>query len=168
MMGSGKSTVGQVLAQKLDRNYIDLDAEIKAAAGKSLTAIFDHEGERHFRGLESEALKAVSEKMNNVIATGGGIILDENNSRLMRETGTVIFLDTDVDTLARRLEKTIDRPLLENENKKSRLKSLWNKREALYRATAHFTLDSNLAADTCAKKIMAGLKYVSMQNPVPE
>ncbi len=106
--------------------------------------------------------------MNNVIATGGGIVVDENNSRLMRETGIVIFLDTDVDTLERRLEKATDRPLLKNENKKYRLKSLWNEREALYRSTAHFTVDSSLSTDTCAKKIMAELKFVSMQNPGSE
>lgn len=168
MMGSGKSTVGQILARKLVWDYIDLDAEIETSTGISISDIFDQEGEAHFRDMERKALKSAAEKKKRVIATGGGIILDEKNRRLMRETGTIVFLDADMDTLALRLKKSNDRPLLGSGNRESSLKSLWNGRAALYRSTAHFRVDASVEATVCAENILTELKIGTSQSSVGE
>ena len=99
MMGSGKSTVGKKLANKLRWKFIDLDSEIEIQTGKSINEIFDEEGEDTFRKLEKRECEKTAETTNTVIATGGGIILSDETRKRLQELGEVVYLDVDINTL---------------------------------------------------------------------
>lgn len=119
MPGAGKSTVGRVLAAKLGRTFVDLDAAIEKMAGLTIPEIFDRQGEAYFRQLESEALKTLSvtrEKL--VVATGGGTPCFFNNSAVMQQYGTVLYLKAAPETLVKRLlaSPLNSRPLLKEKN----------------------------------------------------
>jgi len=92
MMGCGKSAVGKRLAEKTGRPYIDLDEAIEKRAGKQITRIFEEKGEVAFRRMERDMLKDAAARGGMVVSTGGGIVLDAENVRLMRETGVVVYL----------------------------------------------------------------------------
>ena len=109
MMGSGKSTVGKILAEKMELLFIDLDSEIEKTGGKSVSEIFNQDGEDHFRKLESEELKQYSE---SVVACGGGIILDEENRQYINENGVAVLLTASMDELFKRLSDSNNRPIL--------------------------------------------------------
>jgi len=112
-MGAGKSVVGKLLAEKLERKYYDTDSLVEKAAGKTISELFEESGEEQFRSVESSVLKKVSSEKNAVISCGGGLLLQEENRKIMSETGTSIFLDTSPETLLNRLIKSNDkRPLL--------------------------------------------------------
>ncbi len=107
MPGSGKSTVGKVLAEKLGREFFDSDDEIVREAGKPISQIFAHEGEAFFRDLESLVLRRLGEKQGIVLATGGGAVLRERNVDILRGNGRIFFLDAPLEALV----STEDRPL---------------------------------------------------------
>ncbi len=124
-MGTGKSTVGKVLAEKLDWPFFDSDQKIEEAAGKSISRIFAEDGEAHFRQLEREVLAELSRKRQVVIATGGGSLLcEENRKELSR--GLLFVLDANLPSISRRIEKDGARPLL------SRIEPLYQERKKLY------------------------------------
>ena len=104
-MGAGKSVVGKLLAEKLERKYYDTDSLIEKAADKTIGELFEESGEEYFRNVESSVLKKVSLENNAVISCGGGLLLQEENRKIMSETGTSIFLDTTPETLLNRLVK---------------------------------------------------------------
>ena len=89
MMGSGKSTIGRILSSVLDKEFIDMDSEIERRTGKTISSIFDEEGESAFRKLEKSLLKELVSKDNIIVSTGGGIILDEQNRRILRAESTI-------------------------------------------------------------------------------
>ena len=139
-MASGKSTVGRRLSKRLDLDFIDIDEEVQKSAGVSISWIFDVEGEKKFRERESKEL-IKSLKINNcVIATGGGIVLSKENRNILKK-GTVIFLETSIQT---QLERTLNdkkRPLLqESVDKEQTLIELKNKRDPLYQECANITI----------------------------
>lgn len=107
MPGSGKSTVGRVLARQLDRELVDTDTEIIRVAKKPIPEIFAQRGERGFRDLESQVIQEVSRRTGLVIATGGGAILREENVRCLRQNGRIYFLDRPAEDI----QPTDDRPL---------------------------------------------------------
>jgi shikimate kinase len=113
MMGSGKTTVGAILAERLGRPLIDTDASVMAETGMTIPELFD-ESEQRFRSAEARAIERASESDPAVIATGGGAVLDEANLAVMRRTGTVVLLETTSDELERRLDGAgaTDRPLI--------------------------------------------------------
>jgi shikimate kinase len=114
-MGSGKTTYGKALAEKMDYGFTDLDEEAEKKAGKNIPAIFETEGEPHFRKLESEALKATATLENHVIATGGGAACHENQMDWMRENGLTVYLKLFEGELERRLiPLKEERPLIKN------------------------------------------------------
>jgi shikimate kinase/shikimate 5-dehydrogenase len=112
-MGSGKSSVGKLLAEKLGREFIDLDKIIEQKACKSIKDIFAEDGEQYFRKLESEALDDICKSEGQIIASGGGIIENKNNSKIIRENCFCIYLYSDVETLWSRV-KNSPRPLARN------------------------------------------------------
>lgn len=117
-MGSGKSTIGKLLAKKLKWDFIDLDKYIEKHAGKKITEIFENDGEIKFRKLEHECLKRLLNKDNIVIALGGGTPCFHNNIDLINKNGVSIYLKVNVDILAGRLFKGENkRPLIRNLNK---------------------------------------------------
>ena len=103
MMGSGKSTIGQMLAERLDWLSVDTDSLISLAVEKEITEIFATKGEAYFRQLEKEALLAAVKGERKVIATGGGAVLDQENRKAMSENGRVIYLRTSIEELFERL-----------------------------------------------------------------
>jgi shikimate kinase len=112
-MGSGKSTVGKLLAEQLDLPFIDSDKEIEKAAGKTINEIFSEEGEEVFRQMELNFLHGLESEKPAVIAVGGGLPATEGSLDLMNKMGLVIYLNTSLLTLIKRLkEEKLARPLL--------------------------------------------------------
>lgn len=131
MMGSGKSTIGKKLADKLGYKFIDTDKLIEDNEGQSITKIFKNNGEDHFRVLETEALKKAVDLDSVVIATGGGIVEREENIVLLKEKCWNILLYESPDFLAEKLSEK-NRPLLEGRNKRETLNKLFQDRKNSY------------------------------------
>lgn len=114
-MGSGKSTIGRMLAKRLDYRFIDLDEEIERDAGCKISEIFAQHGEAHFRGLEIDHLKRTTSLANVVVSTGGGAPCHDNNMELMNANGLTVYLKPDNKMLADRLMNSQGtRPLIAN------------------------------------------------------
>lgn len=135
-MGSGKSTIGRFLSNELKLEFIDSDRVIEERAGANIPWIFDVEGEDGFRNREEAVIDHVSEQDNIVLATGGGVVMRENNRKVLRERGFVIYLQTSVDQQMERTARDKNRPLLQTENPRARLEELIKVRDPLYRQTA--------------------------------
>jgi 5-deoxy-5-amino-3-dehydroquinate synthase len=141
MMGSGKSTVGPLLARRLGHGFADLDTEIEATAGRSVRELFAERGEAEFRRLEAEALAAVLDRPTpQVIGTGGGVVLAEANRRRLDAAATVVWLAAPPDVLARRVGGDPGRPLLAGGDPEGTLARLLEERNTCYRATARFVV----------------------------
>ncbi len=136
MMGSGKTTSGRALAKLLSIPFVDLDDRIVEYEGESINEIFEKKGEPHFRKVETELLGQVSKIENQVVATGGGIIINPLNSERMRNTGFVIYLKTSLDILWERVKQKKDRPLLKSSDPKKSLADLFCKRTPLYESSS--------------------------------
>lgn len=112
-MGSGKSTIGRMLSEQLDSNFIDSDSAIEAQTGKSIREIFAEKGEGHFRDLERTFCESLADLKPSVIATGGGVPCFQNNMDLLKAHGVVVYVNASLQTLARRLkEERAIRPLV--------------------------------------------------------
>ena len=139
-MASGKSTVGKRLSKRLSLDFIDVDEEVEKSAGVSISWIFDVEGEKKFRERESRELINSLNTNNCVIATGGGVVLDKKNRNLL-EKGTVIYLETSIQT---QLERTLNdnkRPLLqESDDVEQTLRELKGIRDPLFEECANITI----------------------------
>jgi shikimate kinase len=142
-MGSGKTTIGRTLASQLGWRFRDLDSDIEVTAGKSISSIFDEEGEDRFRQLETEALhRIVSDP--SIIATGGGCFIF--NREWMLTNGTVVYLEVPFEILAQRITAESSRPLWKNAEK------LFHQRNEQYQM-AHLKVDANRPADQVAADI---------------
>ena len=139
-MASGKSTIGKKLSKRLNLNFIDIDEEVEKSAGVSISWIFDVEGEKKFRERESKELIKCLNSDNFVVATGGGVILNEENRNTLKK-GTVIYLEASIQT---QLERTLNdkkRPLLtESDNKEQTLIELKKIRDPLFKKCANITI----------------------------
>ena len=144
-MGVGKSTVGKLLAEKLDRQFFDIDDLIVESAGKPIAKIFEEDGDEHFRQFESYMLKNVAEEKNAVISCGGGIVMKNENMKIIHETGTGVFLSAAIDTLIERIGEATERPLLNglsDKEKFEKIKDTVALRLPKY-LSADLTLDTN-------------------------
>ena len=139
-MGAGKSTVGKQLAKALGRDFYDTDREIERRTGVSISWIFEMEGESGFRQREQKVLDELSQLKNIVLATGGGIVLAEENRRMLRSRGYVVYLSTSIEQLLRRTNKDKNRPLLQTDNPKETVKKLMAERAPLYQDVADIEL----------------------------
>lgn len=155
-MGSGKTTVGKLLARQLGRCFFDSDWHICAQTGIDIPWIFDKEGECGFRTRETRALEELTKKSNIVLATGGGAIESPHNRQLLK-SGLVIYLDASVDTQLLRTKKDRARPLLQTENPRAVLETLRARRDPLYRGAADLVVPTGtlypkqMAADILLK-----------------
>lgn len=156
MMGAGKSTVGQLLAQHLEYRFFDTDILIERVKQQSITEIFQQEGEASFRALETQVLAELSACTRSVIATGGGIVLARQNWSYLQE-GLVIWLDVPVAELAQRLQADTSRPLLTNgTNPIARLEGLLAQRSSLYaQADLHITITPPAPPAAIAAQVLA-------------
>lgn len=141
LSGSGKSTVGRALAERLGRLFVDSDDLIVARAGKPIPQVFEEQGEPAFRALERGAVADAVSRPAAVIATGGGAPIDPDNRRALWDGNLVVWLDAPIETLTRRVGRTgAGRPLLSGDAA-TRLQELRTAREPLY-ATAHLRIDT--------------------------
>ena len=145
-MGSGKSSVGRILATRLGCRFVDLDAEIVAAAGRSINDIFAQEGEQAFRSMESACLKRVLAGGRSVIATGGGVVMAEDNRSAMRSRGVVVNLVASLPQVLERLHGADDRPLFAGSDAPNSVKLLMDAREQFY-------ADADIRIDTDEKSV---------------
>jgi shikimate kinase len=142
MMGVGKTTIGRQLAGALGREFIDLDHAIEARCGVRVATIFDIEGEAGFRRRETALLDEYTRVPGLVLATGGGAVLAEENRRMLRERGCVVYLRAGVDELHRRVARDRNRPLLRTEDPRQRIADLLAQREPLYDGVAAIRMDT--------------------------
>jgi shikimate kinase len=152
-MGSGKSTIGNIIAKRLHREFKDSDYFIEKRTGVDIARIFDIEGEQGFRERESNALSELLSENNRVIATGGGSVLLDENQQLLKQKGYIVFLDTSVTQQLQRLRRDKKRPLLQTDNPRERLEKLLDERRPIYLDLADLAIKTDkrmarrLAAD---------------------
>ena len=156
-MGAGKSSIGKQLARRLGLRFVDLDREIEQRTGASVGTIFECEGEAGFRARERAALADALQGSDQVVATGGGAVLDPGNRDLMRQRGYVVYLHVGIDDQLERLARDRSRPLLAGDDRERVLRRLAGERGPLYREVAHLRFDtgSEPAKAACAR--LAGL-----------
>lgn len=140
-MGSGKTSVGRELAEMLGYEFIDVDRLIADRAGKKIAQIFEEDGESRFRALESETIAALAGAESRVIATGGGAVLDPQNRHVFRSLGHVVYLKASARELYQRIKNDTNRPLLQVEDPKTRMKEILAEREPFY-------LEAEIIVDT--------------------
>ena len=132
-MGAGKSTIGRMLSRELKLPFLDTDQEVEERCGADIPWIFDMEGEEGFRLRETAVLHALQDMPAQVVATGGGIIMREENRRLMVSGGFVVFLDASVSVQMQRTAKDKKRPLLQRPDREQVLADLYQMRAPLYK-----------------------------------
>ncbi len=143
-MGAGKTTVGRFYAEQLGKDFLDTDSVIEKKTGKTITAIFEDEGEEAFRKMETEILRELKEQVSNtVISVGGGLPLREENRKILKEAGTVVYLRSRPETVWERLKGDDTRPMLKGEHPEERIRELLNIREEAYEEAAHFSVDTD-------------------------
>jgi shikimate kinase len=136
-MGSGKTTIGRALADRIARDFIDLDQMIVDRAGISIPEIFSNFGEDHFRVLEREALRSLSNCSPAVVALGGGAFISEENRKIIAEQGTSIWLDCSLDKILERLGSDTTRPLFANRTQEQLAELLASRTAAYSQADLH-------------------------------
>lgn len=143
LMGAGKTTVGRMLARRLDKEFIDADRELEQRTGASVSLIFEIEGEAGFRERETRLLDEITSRRGIVLATGGGAILSEENRQRLRARGYVIYLRAPLDQLIDRTRKDRRRPLLQTEDRAATLAELYAARDPLYGDTADLIVETD-------------------------
>ena len=156
-MGAGKTTAGRILARKLGYRYCDADKVIETVAGKTVSDIFSAFGEEYFRDLESETLCSLAGKTKQVIATGGGAVMREENREAMKKGGVVIYLKAPMSVIWERVRHSKTRPLLNVDNPFDAAEELLRKRAPFYEM-ADMTIDTeSLTPEEAADEIMKRL-----------
>ena len=154
-MGSGKSTIGKVLSERLEYDFYDTDKLVEKVVGKKIKEIFEQNGEQYFRLKESEELVKTRKLKNAVIATGGGIIENKKNRLFLKEEKKVIFLDSSVERQYDRTKESQKRPLLNNGDSMKILKNLYRKRLSFYQEVSKLKISmDNLTEGKIYEKIL--------------
>ena len=154
-MGTGKSTVGELVAQQLNREFVDMDSLIEQREGRAISQIFAEAGEPYFRQLEANLCHELSARSGLVIATGGGALVTEANRRVMERTGLVICLTCEPDELWRRIGHSEDRPMLaqRDEARFARLAALLTQRQPAYGRIQHQLDVTHLSPEEAAAEV---------------
>jgi shikimate kinase len=134
-MGTGKSTVGRIVAERLQMHFIDTDAEIEARAGRSIASIFEEGGETSFRGIEQMVCLDAAAGRDQVIATGGGALLNERTRAALEATSLIVCLRAELYDIILRVGDDPTRPLFSGESRS--LRRLYRKRLPLYNSLPH-------------------------------
>ena len=153
MMGSGKSTVGQVVASRTGKLFLDTDLLVEDASGLAVFDVFEAEGEAAFRLRESDAIRSAAGVADAIVATGGGVVLLEDNVRSMKSSGPVVWLRADPLTLATRIGNASGRPLLTDVDVVGRLSVILDHRTDAYQRAADHMIDT----DDCSVEDVAVL-----------
>jgi shikimate kinase len=159
MMGAGKSSVGELLAQRLGRPFLDVDAWIEDEEGVSIATIFETRGEASFRELEVQILESfLGNPFASVLSVGGGAVTDERNRKALSGCGTVVWLRASDDTLAAHVGDASGRPLLVGKDVNAELARLSAERAPLYAEVADVIVDvDGITADDVVERILAAL-----------
>jgi shikimate kinase len=144
MRGSGKSTVGKMLAKKIKKEFVNMDGLLEQKEKKRLPTMISLYGWEYFREKESEIAEEISHKTNTVISTGGGIILRKENIDALKRNGKFIFLKTSVDTMLKRIKNATNRPALTHKQTlKDEIQQVWKERKELYEQAADITIETD-------------------------
>jgi shikimate kinase len=161
-MGSGKSTVGRELHQRLGYPLADMDQLIEQTMGKRITEIFREEGESAFRDLETLQLQEIARRTGtrHIVSTGGGIVIRPENRAILRNLGYVVWLHAPEDVIYERTSRNRDRPLLNQPAARETIAALMAEREPWYRETSHLKIDTaGLDSHEIATGILESARY---------
>ena len=142
-MGCGKTSVSIAMNQLYGKNIVEFDDRIIAKEGRSINQIFAESGENYFRDLETEMLKELADEDNIIVSCGGGMVLREENRRLMKENGVIIWLDATPETILDRVKDDDSRPNLKGKKNVKDIKALKNKRADAYAEAADIKVDTD-------------------------
>jgi len=143
-MGTGKTSVGLALSEKLGNTFIEVDALIAERAGKSISEIFCEDGEAIFREMEKQTIAEVSQKSGVVISCGGGAILDPQNVASLRRNSVIVLLTASLEEIVQRVARNVDtRPLLNASNLEGRVRELFGTRQPFYLSAADYVVDTS-------------------------
>jgi len=163
-MGTGKTAVGKALTKKKKLQFVDLDELIELKEKRTVSDIFAKEGEPYFRRVEKQVLKKVSKEKNFVVACGGGIVLDKDNIKIMKETGIIICLTTKPEVILKRTSGYLHRPLLNVRDPKKQIELLLKLR-APYYAQADKTIDTSKIS---VKEVVEKIAKVTSKKKIKE
>ena len=175
-MGTGKSTIGRIVAGRLNRPFFDMDEQIEAHFGKPIPRVFAEDGEEAFRAFEADLCREFAQQQGVVISTGGGALVNPTNRSVLAETGVLICLTATVDTILERVEHAEDRPLLpdDREERRRRVRELLNDRRHAYAAIPHRVDTSGRYPNAIADDVMntlaaemevSGMTRIPVQEP---
>lgn len=157
-MGSGKTAVGELLASSLNLQFVDLDDLIEVKEGKKINQIFAEKGEPYFRMVEKQITQQAAQKQNQVIACGGGVVLDKDNVQALKRSGILVYLKVSPEVVLERTKGYSHRPLLNVKDPRKKVEELLNFRKEYYEQ-ADCTVDtSNLTVEEVVSKILALVK----------
>ena len=154
MMGVGKSTIGKILAKKLNYNFVDVDKLIEKKENSSINLIFKNNGESYFRKIESEITLAVLKKENSVISLGGGAFINNLIRKKVKKLTISFWLDTPINELIKRLKKNKKRPLLLNKNLSETVKKIYFDRKKIYNEADYRIKCNSLRSGEIVNKIL--------------
>jgi len=160
-MGAGKTTIGRLLAQQLKLDFADTDREIEDRTGADIPWIFDVEGEEGFRNREIQVVDEMTELPNILLATGGGVVLKNENRRVLAARGYVIYLYASIEEQVKRTARDTRRPLLQDGDSETILRELMAERDPLYREIADYVIDT----DGCSPKSVAQKLVAQCESP---
>lgn len=167
MMGSGKTTLGRIVAKQLGYRFFDTDVLVEQAAGRSVTEIFAESGEATFRQLETQVLGRLSTYTRLAIATGGGTVLAQKNWSYLHY-GVVVWLDAPLDLLYTRLQGSTTRPLLQQDDLQQKLQTLLEQRQHLYaQADVHILIRPEESAHRAAMRVLETVRQALKPAAVP-
>ena len=142
-MGSGKSTVSKMLAEKLGVARVEMDERIVQEQGMPITEIFEKFGEAHFRDIETDLIRRLQEQDGVVVSCGGGAVLREENRKMMKESGAIVLLTATPETILERVKHSTDRPILNGNMNVKYIAELMEKRRACYEEAADFGVETD-------------------------
>ena len=154
-MGAGKTSVGKLLASRLDLQFIDSDHELEARCGADIPWIFDIEGEAGFRARETEILTELCNQTGILLATGGGAVISEKNRQILRKAGVVVYLSATAEQIYQRVKHDTNRPLLQVKDRKAVIDRLVSEREPLYKEVADLIFPSGQVSPNKITKTLA-------------
>ncbi|PKM81277.1 MAG: shikimate kinase [Firmicutes bacterium HGW-Firmicutes-14] len=153
-MGTGKTTVGKKLSGKLGMKLVDTDREIERVTGMTVNQIFKKHGEIRFRSEEKAAVKRIAKEDNQVISTGGGVVLDPENTTMLKENGIIICLTASPEVIYERVRRKKNRPLLQTEDPLGTINRLLNERAPFYRCADAVVDTSNRELDEVVGEVI--------------
>jgi len=175
-MGTGKSTIGYLLAERLHRRFVDMDDQLVAHFGKPIADVFAQEGEPFFRAAEQQLCQQLAAETGLVISTGGGALVNPQNRQTFAQSGVLICLTATVDEILRRIEQAHDRPMLPGnlDERRHRVRSLLHERRQAYAAIPHQVETTGLSPDQIVTRLLdvlaaeveaAGMTRIRVQGP---